>query len=33
MEEWKAGLAINLAKIYLDVDVNGEGVCYTIVRD
>lgn len=33
MEEWKAGLAINLAKIYVDVDVNGEGVCYTIVRD
>jgi hypothetical protein len=32
-EEWKHGLAINLSKLWLDVDVSGEGVSYTLVRD
>lgn len=33
MPEWTAGNAVNLSKIYLDVDVAGEGVCYVYVRE
>src|SRR4030042_2153382 len=33
MEEWKAGIAINLTSIWLDVDTSGEGVSYTAGRD
>lgn len=30
---WQHGEAINLNAIYLDVDVAGEGVCYTVMKD
>lgn len=33
VEEWKNGASVNLSKIYLDVAVAGEGVCYVYVRN
>lgn len=33
MDEWRAGKALNLAKIFLDVDTSGEGVSFSYVRD
>ena len=32
-EGWQHGESIDLADIYLDVAVSGEGVCYTVLRD
>ena len=32
-EGWQRGEAINLNSLWLDVAVNGEGVCYTALRD